>query len=398
MCVKVGTALLLMVVVIPNVCFGQDLGQSIEGLNGVLGKIHDKLIVHSKALINVGRGLAGFAALWWIASRVWKHLANAEQIDFYPLLRPFAIGLCILNFNGLIALFRGVLMPIETGTRAMVTNSNDAVKKLLAQKEEALKKTELWRIYVGPDGDGNRAEWYRYTYQESPKKEGWYGVVGNDILFAAEKAGYKFRNAVKEVISEVLRIIFEAAALTINTLRTFQLVILTILGPLVLGLSAFDGLHHTLAVWVARYINIFLWVPVANIFGAVISEIQEEMIKLDLENISMTGYTSMFNATDVGYLIFLIIGIVGYTTVPSVANYIVHAAGGGALQQKVSSVFSSTAKSMGSTAMAYGSAGTSLGANMAADAMGDMSNAISSGMASQKQSEPYFADKLKGNG
>ena len=169
--------------------------------------------------------------------------------------------------------------------------------------------------------------------------------IGNDVKFAMEKAFYSFRNSVKEWLSEVLRVLFEAAALCIDTLRTFQLVVLSILGPLVFGIAVFDGFQHTLTVWLARYINIYLWLPVANIFGSIIGKIQELMLKLDLSQVQATGDT-FFSRTDMAYLIFMIIGIIGYFTVPSVANYIVHAGGGGALGHKVTSMFGNSASSV----------------------------------------------------
>jgi len=58
-------------------------------------------------------------------------------------------------------------------------------------------------------------------------------------------------------MSEVLQVVFEAAALCINTIRTFYLIVLAILGPLVLGLSVFDGFQHILNTWLAKYINVF---------------------------------------------------------------------------------------------------------------------------------------------
>ena len=42
----------------------------------------------------------------------------------------------------------------------------------------------------------------------------------------------------------------------------------------------------TLTVWIARYVNIFLWLPVANIFGSVIGKVQEKerlLIKIGLD-------------------------------------------------------------------------------------------------------------------
>jgi tetrahydromethanopterin S-methyltransferase subunit C len=97
-------------------------------------------------------------------------------------------------------------------------------------------------------------------------------------------------------------------------------------------------------------LNVFLWLPVANIFGGIIGKIQENMLKLDLSQISQAGDT-FFSRTDAGYLIFLIIGIVGYFTVPSIANYIIHA-GGSAFVHRASSLYSSTSSMAVNTASA----------------------------------------------
>jgi conjugative transposon TraJ protein len=233
----------------------------------------------------------------------------------------------------------GILRPTVTGTAAMVKSSNNAIAYLLKLKEEAIRKTPAWQMYVGPDGAGDRDKWYRYTHPDGTA-EGTLDGLGNDVKFAMAKASYNFKNTVKQWMSEILHIIYEAAALCINTIRTFYLIVLAILGPIVLGISVFDGLHHTLSIYVARYINVFLWLPVANIFGAIISKIQENMLKIDIQQVAKYGDT-FFSETDTAYLIFLVIGIVGYFTVPSVANYIVHAGGGNTLLYKASNLLTS---------------------------------------------------------
>jgi conjugative transposon TraJ protein len=105
----------------------------------------------------------------------------------------------------------------------------------------------------------------------------------------------------------------------------------------VFGLAVFDGFQHTLTSWFARYLNVYLWLPVANIFGTIIGKVQQKMIELDISQIQTDGDT-FFSSTDIAYLVFLIIGIVGYFTVPSVANYIIHAGGAGATVQKVTNM------------------------------------------------------------
>jgi conjugative transposon TraJ protein len=383
----------------PSISQAQGLANEMNGLHAVLDQLYNEMMPLSSRLIRVGQSIAGFAAIWYIASRIWRHLANAEPIDFYPLFRPFVIGFCIMIFPSILALINGVMKPTVTATAAMVQGSNKAIEILLKRKEEAIKKTNTWQMYVGESGQGDRDRWYKYTHDgASPSGEGIFESVGNDIKFAMAKASYNFRNSVKEWMSEILRVLFEAAALCINTLRTFQMIVLSILGPLVFGIAVFDGFQHTLTVWISRYINIFLWLPVANIFGGIIGKIQENMLKLDLSQINQNGDT-FFSRTDMAYLVFLIIGIVGYFTVPSVANYIVHAGGGGAFTHRVTSLFSST-----SSRAVYS---TSAGVGMAADAVMRGGSYMYNSMAGSGQSDPYFKsgnsssgpmeDKLKGN-
>jgi conjugative transposon TraJ protein len=376
--------------ILPFISHAQGIADEMKGLHGVLEQLYDEMMPLCSQLIGVGQGLAGFAAMWYIASRVWGHLSRAEPIDFYPLFRPFVIGFCVLFFPTVVlGVINGVMKPTVTATAAMVEGSDKAIAVLLQKKEEAIKKTDVWQMYVGESGSGDRDKWYKYTHDnEDPSEEGFFEGIGNDIKFAMSKASYNFRNSVKEWMSEVLRVLFEAASLCIDTLRTFQLIVLAILGPLVFGIAVFDGFQHTLTVWIARYINIFLWLPVANIFGSIIGKIQEKMLELDISQVQDYGDT-FFSRTDMAYLVFMIIGIIGYFTVPSVANYIVHAGGGGALGHKVTSLFGSSSRTVVNTASA--------GAGMAVDAMGSAANRMSQGMASSGSSNPYFGDSSSGN-
>lgn len=313
----------------------QSVATEIHGLQSVLDQLYNDMLPLCSQLIGVGRGIAGFAATWWIGSRVWRHIANAEPIDFYPLFRPFVLGFAVMIFPSVIAMINGILQPTVAGTAIMLGKTDQAIAALLQQKQAAIEHTVYWQMYVGAGGEGDRDKWYQYTYGEDPSSEGMLESVGNSVQFAMAKFYYNFKNSIKAWLSEILQILYEAAALCINTIRSFQLLVLAILGPLVFGLAVFDGFQHTLTMWIARYINIFLWLPVANIFGAILGKIQENMLKLDIAQIQDQGDT-FFSATDAGYLVFMLIGITGYFTVPSVANFILHAGGGNALLHKVS--------------------------------------------------------------
>ena len=375
-------------ILLPQLLHAQDVADNMSSLHTVLDQLYNEMMPLCSRLIGVGQGIAGFAAIWYIASRVWRHIANAEPIDFYPLFRPFVIGFCVMIFPSVLGMINGVMKPTVTATAEMVKGSDKAIEALLKQKEKAIKNSDTWQMYVGETGYGDRDKWYKYTHDDAdPSTEGIFEGIGNDFKFAMSKASYSFRNSVKEWMSEVLKVLFQAAALCINTLRTFQLIVLAILGPLVFGIAVFDGFQHTLTVWIARYVNIFLWLPVANIFGSIIGKVQEKMLKVDISQVQDHGDT-FFSSTDMAYLVFMIIGIVGYFTVPSVANYIVHAGGGGAFGQKVTSLFSSSSRSMMNTAT--GSAG------MVADAMGNAAGRLSNSMTNNGNNSGYFNEGTSG--
>ncbi|OOQ61947.1 conjugative transposon protein TraJ [Mucilaginibacter pedocola] len=328
-------------IALPGLSQAEGLAGDIQGLQGTLNEVYNDMLPMCSQLVGVGRAIAGFGALGYIGSRVWRQIASAEPVDFYPLLRPFGLGLAILLFPTVIAVVNGIMQPTVNATGNMVKNSDAAIAALLKAKQDAVEKTDTWQMYVGTDGDGDRDKWYKYTHPDDKTGdgEGMLSSIGNDVKFAMAKASYNFRNTVKQWLSEVLQVLFEAAALCINTIRTFYLIILAILGPIVFGLAVFDGFQHTLTVWLAKYINVFLWLPVSNIFGAIIGKVQENMLRLDISQVQTAGDT-FFSSTDTAYLIFLIIGIIGYFTVPSVANYIVNAGGGNGLLQKVNSMVS----------------------------------------------------------
>ncbi|HVU97993.1 MAG TPA: conjugative transposon protein TraJ [Puia sp.] len=300
----------------------------LQGLQGVLAQLYNNMLPQCGALVGVAQATAGFAALWYIGARVWAHIAKNEPVEVWPLLRPFAIGGVIVLYPYAIGLLNGILQPTVTETAKVYANNNAAIDTLLMAKEAALKQTVDYQLYVGANGEGNEALWEAYSGNAGSISP--FSGITNAFQFAMAKAYYNFKNSIKEWLSEVLQLLYEAAALCVNTIRTFQLIVLAMLGPLALGFSVFDGWQGSLSGWLARYVHVFLWLPVANIFGSLTANIQVNMLQLDLNQIQTSGRT-YFSSMDAGYLIFLILAIVGYFTVPTVAGYIVRADGSGVL-------------------------------------------------------------------
>ena len=105
-------------------------------LHTILATLYDDMLPLCKDMMDVGKGLAGLGALFYVAVRVWQSMARAEPIDVYPLLRPFAIGICILLFPTLVlGTLNTVLSPIVQGTHKMLEGQTLDMEQYRAQKD-----------------------------------------------------------------------------------------------------------------------------------------------------------------------------------------------------------------------------------------------------------------------
>jgi conjugative transposon TraJ protein len=322
----------------PVLAHAQGVADDIHSLQGVLNSLYNQMIPLCSGMIGVARAIAGFATLWYIAARVWKHIAAAEPVDVLPLFRPFVIGFCILIFPSVLALMNGFLQPVVTATQSMVTNSNQAIAVMLDGQQKAPDPQQgVTTTNSDPD------KWYQYSHPDGTTATGTATTTNMSDQFS----GWGISNWIKRAIAQVLNIGFESAALCIDTIRTFKLIVLSILGPICFGFSVFEDFRHTLKQWIARYVNVFMWLPVANIFGAIIAKIQENMIQLQQSG-NLQG--NEFGNSNTAYLIFMVIGIVGYFTVPSIAGYIVNV-GGHALFNRTSALASMAVSYIGGSIM-----------------------------------------------
>ena len=316
-----------------------------DNLHQVLRNLYQEMLPLCGDMTGVAKGVAGLGALFYVAYRVWQALGRAEPIDVFPLLRPFAIGLCIMFFPSIVlGTINAVMSPVVKGTHTILESQITDVQDLQKQKKQLeydarVREGKAWLV----DDE---------VYDQKMKDLG--------ILDATEKLGmwversfYDMKMWFRQLIRDFFELLFNAAALTIDTLRTFFLVVLSILGPLSFALSIYDGFQSTLTNWISRYISIYLWLPVADLFSAVLSKIQELMLKTDIALLQDPSYVP--DGSNGVYIVFLIIGIIGYFSIPTVSGWIIQAGGGGGFNRNVN-----TAAAKGA-ALAGGVAGSAAG-------------------------------------
>ena len=91
-----------------------------DNLHQILRSLYEQMMPLCGDMAGVAKGIAGLGALFYVAYRVWQSLARAEPIDVFPMLRPFAIGLCIMFFPTVVlGTINSILSPVVQGTAKM---------------------------------------------------------------------------------------------------------------------------------------------------------------------------------------------------------------------------------------------------------------------------------------
>ena len=294
-----------------------------ENLHQILRSLYDEMMPLCEDMAGVAKGIAGLGALFYVAYRVWQSLARAEPIDVFPMLRPFAIGLCIMFFPTVVlGTLSGVLSPIVQGTAKMLETETLDMNEYREQKD----KLEYEAMKRNPETA------YLVSNEEFDKQLEELGWSPDDLVTMAgmyiERSMYQMKKGVRDFFRELLELLFQAAALVIDTLRTFFLVVLSILGPIAFAISVWDGFQSTLTQWICRYVQVYLWLPVSDMFSTILAKIQVLMLQSDIERMQAHPTFSL-DSSDGVYIVFMIFGIIGYFTIPTVSGWIIQAGGMG---------------------------------------------------------------------
>ena len=325
------------------------LSVDFSNLHTILESLYNEMMPLCEDMLDVAKGLAGLGALFYVAVRVWQSLARAEPIDVYPLLRPFAIGICIMLFPTLVlGTMNTVLSPIVQGTHRMLEGQTMDMQQYREQKDrlehEAMLRNPETAYLVSDEEFDRQLDELGWSPDAMATRMGMYMEVGM----------YNLEKNIRDAFRSLLELLFAAASLLIDTVRTFFLVVLSILGPIAFAFSVWDGFQSTLSPWFTRYISVYLWLPVSDLFSCMLAKIQVLMLQNDILELQNNPNYSLDNSNSV-YVIFMLIGIIGHFTVPTVAGWIVQAGGAGNYNRNINRTATKTG------GFAAGAAGSGLG-------------------------------------
>ena len=276
----------------------------------------DSGIDHARLLVDMARAIGGIAAFFYISKRIYEELIADNPISILPLLRPFAFVL-VLSFWGV---FVNLLMVPTKGlaslSEVIYASKKHIVAQKLEEKQNAILAADLPIFY------------------ENEEKEAALWDKGINLLLTTYNimTGRAIQNQINfyimDAIRQVLESVFEAVVYLIAFLRTIFCVLLVIFGPLAFALSIFDGFQDNYLQWIARFINVNLYLPIALLILSLVQEVLIFVLEWEITQInsSLIYQPQMFYVSG---LIVPICGIIGMSLVPKIASWIVQASGTG---------------------------------------------------------------------
>lgn len=278
----------------------------------------------------VASAIAAIGAGLFIGMRVLGHFARAESIDVFPLLRPFAIGFLVLNFTMVTDFLDAMMKPVVDVTQNMVDIQVTRIQQLEQLRQQKIQEKMA-----------------KLDKESSDELSNW--SIGNYLTLLVEKQRLYMNEGFHTFLKNLFYAFFLAARLVILTTRAFFLIVLTVIGPLAFAIAIFSGFQDSHLMWIARYVQISLWFPMANILGTIVSYLQGKVITLQYLELT-NNVPDEAQSGELIYLVFMIIATLCYFTIPTIAGYIISSSGvAGALQRMTNM---STATVMGAMSTA----------------------------------------------
>ncbi|WP_166647951.1 hypothetical protein [Hymenobacter sp. UV11] len=336
-----------------------------DAMEKMLDGLYDNSMPLVAQFTNLGRAIGGVGALIYISVKVWGHIARAEPVDVFPLLRPFLIGLCILLFPQVCGSLRGITKVISHSTDSIRTNESARIDALQAQKKAILDSRPENKYFATNE-----------AYEQRLKDLEGITNVGDRMSLSFDKLKYDVNQNFREWMKNTLELFHVAARLLISVLATFLLIILSVLGPITFGLAIFPGFGAGITKWLGNFITISLWVPVANIFATIMNTFQIQMLQGDIDRLNSGAGV---DSADFGYLVFLCIAIAGYLIIPKVTELLIAASGAGQVASAFVGAATGAAAGAGAAAGMAGRAGAA-GASSAANGVGNAAHGLGAGV------------------
>jgi len=275
------------------------------------------------------RVFAAIGALIYIFSRVIVQIANNQDIDVFPLLRPFVITMIIPFAPSICNAIDAFGDTIRNQVNAGNLQIADRVAALNAKIQE--KIDEKWQeIRTNP-------EKYRDAFGNTMKEDEFMStdfVIDFKIAFARAEESFKFQ--LLSVIQTLLLALMYIAESCLILVSVAYRIVLRMGFPITIALTIFPGFTMAFANWAGRYVNFAILPAVAAMYSRLSFSLVERYLQYYDPDAAVNGMGAELQQPEylgVAFISLLVLTLIGYTQVPSMTNMLVTVGGAGAILQ-----------------------------------------------------------------
>ncbi len=274
----------------------------------------DSGVNHARILVDMARAIGGIAAFFYISKRIYEQLIADNPVSILPLLRPFALVLVITFWGPFVNLLLAPTKGLTHLSEAVYADKKHIVKERLEDKQQAILTTDLPLFYENEEKEADLWD------------KGVNLILTTYNIFSGRAIHNQINFYMMDATRQLLESFFEVLVYLIAFLRTVFCVLLVIFGPLVFALSIFDGFQDNYLQWIARFINVNLYLPIALLILSIVQEILIYVLEMEIAQINaMLIYEpKLFFVSN---LIVPVCGIIGMAMVPKISSWIIHASG-----------------------------------------------------------------------
>ncbi len=315
-----------------------------------------------------GQAVAGVGALLYLGNIGWQMISGDREWEIVPMLKPFAIGLVIMNWVSFVGLIRTPLLKLQDVSESSFVESQQELNSL---RWVRFKKQQQVVDRIIEEQAKAQAEIEQQEAGDQSLIEQGLDMVSDgltSLMSPIYELYLRLQVGLQLAISSMLELIglwiLRVCVYGIFFIQLIFSTILIIVGPIPVGLSVFPAFSSFLSQWAARFINVNLYGFIAFIIlkiGTLLqlfafeAEIEryDQIINQDgsIKNMDLLLTYSGSGIMSFGLVIVcFLITAVGVLCVPTLANYIIPSGGSNA----------SAMSKMKRAAAAIASKGTSL--------------------------------------
>ena len=225
----------------------------------------------------------------------------------WQLLRPLLILFCVMEFSMVCSTFDGV---VNIFTRDIAECSGGSFSELTSTIGDAFSslKAEQKKITEAADRLAEQESWGFW-------KKLWQGIkiAAQSFTKGAEMSMLTVLTFCGKLITELIFFIFEALA-------ALYLALMQLGGPFILALSIPEGWKSGLLGWLARYIQISLWVPLGFVVMGLLNGYFERICEMLVKG----GLDAGIFVIGIGLIAVTIAGIMA---IPKLASWWINSSG-----------------------------------------------------------------------